>query len=176
MRRRAGAAAIAAASLALAVVAAGPDDEVLASRHLAMPVKGVPRAALRDSFHEMRGDHRHEALDIVAPRGTPVVAMDSGRIEKLFKSVPGGLTIYQFDRDERYIYYYAHLDRYAEGLAEKQKVEKGEVIGYVGSTGNADANSPHLHFTILRVDSDKRWWKGTPVNPFPYLASEPARH
>jgi len=149
------------------------DDHALASRNLLFPLKGVHRAAMRDNFDEGRPGHRHEALDIMAPRGTPVVAVDAGRVAKLFTSAAGGITVYQFDRDETYVYYYAHLDRYAKGLREGQSLERGEVLGYVGSTGNAKPDAPHLHFTIFRLGSDKRWWKGKAVNPFPYLVAQP---
>ena len=105
---------------------------------------------------------------MLAPKGTPVLAVDDGEIVKLFYSVRGGKTIYQFDRSGRYCYYYAHLDSYASGLAEKQQVTQGQVIGYVGSTGNADADAPHLHFAIFRLDArSKHWWKGTPIDPYP---------
>jgi peptidoglycan LD-endopeptidase LytH len=90
---------------------------------------------------------------------------------KLFNSVPGGLAVYQFDRDEQFAFYYAHLDRYAEGLKEGATLKRGDVLGYVGTTGNAPPNAPHLHFTIFKLGPDKRWWKGTPINPYPYLAS-----
>lgn len=156
-----------AASAALAAV----DDDALVSRNLLFPLKGVPRSAMRDNFDEGRPGHRHEALDIMAPRGTPVVAVDAGRVAKLFTSDAGGITVYQFDRDEKYVYYYAHLDRYAKGLREGQRLERGEVLGYVGSTGNAKPDAPHLHFTIFRLGADKRWWKGKAVNPFPFLAT-----
>ena len=145
------------------------DDETLASRGLLFPLKDASRAIFRDNFEEGRPGHRHEALDIMAPRGTPVVAVDGGRVAKLFTSVAGGITVYQFDRDEKYVYYYAHLDRYAAGIAEGKWLERGEVLGYVGSTGNARPDAPHLHFTIFRLGSDKRWWKGKAVNPYPYL-------
>jgi peptidoglycan LD-endopeptidase LytH len=145
-------------------------DEVLFERELQFPVHGAPRAALRDNFDEGRGGRKHEALDIMAPRGTPVVAVDAGRIAKLFTSAAGGITVYQYDREEKYVYYYAHLDRYADGIAEGRWLERGETLGYVGSTGNAKRDAPHLHFTIFRLGADKRWWKGTAVNPYPYLA------
>jgi murein DD-endopeptidase MepM/ murein hydrolase activator NlpD len=109
----------------------------------------------------------HEAIDLPAPRGTPVVAVDDGIIKKLFTSVPGGLTVYQFDRDSTYCYYYAHLDRYAEGLKEGATVKKGDRLGYVGTTGNAPPNTPHIHFTVFRLGPEKRWWEGTPINPYP---------
>ena len=146
------------------------DDDVLAGRGLLFPLKDATRAVLRDNFDEVHGGHRHEALDIMAPRGTPVVAVDGGRVAKLFTSAAGGITVYQFDRDEKYVYYYAHLDHYAKGVAEGRWLDRGEVLGYVGTTGNAPPNAPHLHFTIFRLGPDKRWWKGKAVNPYPYLA------
>lgn len=136
-----------------------------------MPVQGFDAHNLRDTFGDKRVGHRHEALDIMAARGTPVLAADDGKITKLFRSIAGGITIYEEDPSGRYVYYYAHLDRYAGGLAEGQAVKRGEVVGYVGSTGNAPANAPHLHFTIFELGSDKRWWKGKAVNPFPYLVA-----
>lgn len=167
---------VAAASAALGatmlhVRAPAAQDDVLAARELLYPLKGASRSTLRDNFDEGRAGHRHEALDIMAPRGTPVVAVDGGRVAKLFTSAAGGITVYQFDRDERYVYYYAHLDRYAKGLAEGQWLERGQVLGYVGSTGNAKPDAPHLHFTIFRLGPDKRWWKGKAVNPYPYLVA-----
>ncbi len=107
----------------------------------------------------------------MAARGTPVLAVEDGRIAKLFRSVLGGITIYQYDPGERFAYYYAHLDRYADGLAEGAEVRRGQVIGYVGSTGNAPANAPHLHFTIFRLGPKREWWKGEAVDPYPYLAA-----
>jgi peptidoglycan LD-endopeptidase LytH len=143
------------------------DYEVLGARQLAFPIESVDRGTLLDNFEESRGSLRHEALDIVAPRGTPVVAVDDGTARKLFTSVRGGLTVYQFDPDENYCYYYAHLDRYAEGLAEGRQLRKGERVGYVGTTGNAPPQTPHLHFTIFKLGPDKRWWEGVPLNPYP---------
>lgn len=139
-------------------------------RPLIIPVATVTRSAIRDMFDDARGGHRHEAIDIMAPRGTPVIAADDGVVKKLFTSVPGGLTVYEFDPDERFCYYYAHLDRYAAGLHEGQPLQRGEVLGYVGTTGNAPKNAPHLHFALIRLDPDRRWWKGTYVNPYPLLA------
>jgi murein DD-endopeptidase MepM/ murein hydrolase activator NlpD len=147
------------------------DLDDLRGRHLEVPVEGVERKSLRDTFAEGRTGHVHEAMDILAPRGTPVVAVEDGRIEKLFTSKQGGLTIYQFDPSQRYCYYYAHLDRYAAGLAEGQSVKRGQVIGYVGVSGNAAPQTPHLHFTIFKLAADKRWWKGAPINPFPLWAA-----
>jgi murein DD-endopeptidase MepM/ murein hydrolase activator NlpD len=148
-----------------APVMGGPD----APRPMVIPVAGVDRSAMRDMFDEVRGNRRHEAIDIMAPRGTPVIAADDGVVKKLFTSVPGGLTVYEFDPDERFCYYYAHLDSYALGLHEGQLLRRGEVLGYVGTTGNAPKNAPHLHFALIRLDPDRRWWKGTYVNPYPLL-------
>jgi murein DD-endopeptidase MepM/ murein hydrolase activator NlpD len=138
---------------------------------IVMPINGLQAKAVQDTFDQSRGDgeRRHEATDILAPRGTPVHAMVDGVIQKLFLSKPGGNTIYEFDNDAEYCYYYAHLDRYAEGLAERQRVRAGDVIGYVGTSGNADPNTPHLHLAIFRLGPQKHWWQGTPVNPYPTL-------
>ena len=138
---------------------------------LVMPVVGIGPGSLHDSFAEIHSGHRHEAIDILAPRGTPVVAAADGTIRKLFHSVPGGITIYEFDPGETRCFYYAHLDRYADGLAEGQKVAAGTVIGYVGTSGNAPPQTPHLHFAIYRLGPEKRWWEGTPVNPYPSLSN-----
>ncbi|WP_298232390.1 M23 family metallopeptidase [uncultured Azohydromonas sp.] len=148
------------------------DLAVLAERRLLMPVQGMAPAELRDTFNEGRdaGARPHEALDIMAPRGTPVLAVDEGRLVKLFTSVPGGLTIYQFDPSGRYAYYYAHLDRYADGLREGMALQRGQLIGFVGSTGNANPDAPHLHFALFRLGPERQWWKGTAVNPYPLLA------
>jgi murein DD-endopeptidase MepM/ murein hydrolase activator NlpD len=146
------------------------DLELLSRRALLMPVKGVEPKALLDNFDEGRGKRKHEAIDILAPRGTPVLAVEDGRIAKLFTSAAGGLTIYQFDPGQRFIYYYAHLDRYAEGLREGAEVKKGEAIGFVGTSGNAPKNTPHLHFAIFRAGADTKWWKGAAINPYPFLA------
>ena len=141
---------------------------------LLLPVQGIHANQLRDTFNEGRdGNHRgHEAIDILAPRGTPVLAVDDGRIVKLFLSRLGGITLYQFDAAGRFAYYYAHLDRYADGIAEGQTVRRGAVIGYVGSTGNASPDAPHLHFAIFRLGPEKQWWKGEPVNPFGSLGGQ----
>jgi murein DD-endopeptidase MepM/ murein hydrolase activator NlpD len=148
-----------------------PDLDELRRRRLALPVEGIDRKTLRDTFAEGRTGHVHEAIDILAPRGTPVVAVEDGRIEKLFTSKQGGLTIYQFDPGGRYCYYYAHLDRYAAGLAQGQAVKRGQILGYVGISGNAPPQTPHLHFTIFKLAADKRWWQGAPLNPFPLWAA-----
>jgi murein DD-endopeptidase MepM/ murein hydrolase activator NlpD len=143
---------------------------------LIIPVVGVEEGALRDDFHDRRGGGRaHQALDIPAPMGTPVVAADHGTIRKLHLSAPGGITIYQFNTDETLVYYYAHLQRYAPGVIEGKKVVQGEVIGYVGVSGNAPPGTPHLHFSIARLPPTKEWWKGDPVNPYPLLKGSTSR-
>lgn len=137
---------------------------------LLVPVQGVSPDQLSDTFDDARGTDRiHEALDIMAPAGTPVLAVADGPVAKLFDSKAGGLTIYQFDPTGTYAYYYAHLQGYAPGLAEGQLLRRGQVIGYVGSTGNADPSAPHLHFAIFELGPEKRWHEGTPVNPYPLL-------
>lgn len=144
----------------------------LAARRLLIPVKGLKREDLRDNFGEKRGLRRHHALDIMAKRGTPVVAVDDGRVVRVRRHLLGGLTVHQYDPEEKYAYYYAHLDRYAKGLEEGRVIRRGDVIGYVGSTGNAPASAPHLHFAITEMDRQKRWFRGKPVNPYPYLVED----
>ncbi len=139
----------------------------LRDRDLLVPVSGVTRKMLRDSFAETRDKIReHEAIDILALRRTPVIAVDDGTIVKFFTSVRGGLTIYQFDESQSYCYYYAHLDGYASGLSEGDQVKQGQVIGFVGTTGNAPDNTPHLHFAIFLLTDKKEWWQGTAINPY----------
>ena len=142
----------------------------LEGRTLDMPVAGARTIDLRDSFDEARGGTRHhEAIDILAPRGTAVVAVDEGKIAKLYTSKQGGFTVYQFDRDDSHAFYYAHLDRYANGLKEGSYLRRGDPIGYVGTTGNAPPNTPHLHFAIFELGPEKNWWQGKPINPYPFL-------
>lgn len=137
---------------------------------LLIPVQGKSDADLTDTFIDARSEGRsHDAIDIMAAAGTPVLAVADGHVEKLFDSARGGLTIYQFEPSGRYAYYYAHLQRYADGLAEKQSIKRGQVIGYVGSTGNADPAAPHLHFAIFLLGPERRWWEGTAINPYPAL-------
>ncbi|MGX4640005.1 M23 family metallopeptidase [Massilia sp. SYSU DXS3249] len=137
---------------------------------LLVPVEGVAYSALTDTFDQPRGQERHhEALDIMAPKGTPVRAAGDGKVVKLFDSKAGGITLYQFDPAEKHAYYYAHLDRYADGIKEGMQLKRGDVLGYVGVSGNADPNAPHLHFAVVALTPEKQWWKGTPVNPYPLL-------
>ena len=137
---------------------------------LIIPVAGVQPDDLRDTFSDARSDGRtHDAIDIPAAAGTSVLAVSDGRIVKLFQSEPGGTTIYQLSADEKLIFYYAHLQGYASGLAEGKLVRQGEVIGYVGDTGNAGAGNYHLHFSIAIAADPKRYWEGTYINPYPLL-------
>jgi peptidoglycan LD-endopeptidase LytH len=144
--------------------------EDLRNRQLTLPVRGIKRDDLRDTFNETRGSsRRHEALDVLAPRNTPVLAVEDGKIAKLFLSDAGGITIYQFDPSEAYCYYYAHLERYAEGVKEGAPIKRGQVIGYVGTTGNAPRDTPHLHFAIFKLTDDKKWWQGIAIDPYSVL-------
>lgn len=152
---------------------AAPVAPATAPAKLLVPVQGVKADQLTDTFHQPRGEQRqHEALDIMAPTGTPVLAAADGKVVKLFQSKPGGLTVYQFDPGEQYAYYYAHLDRYADNIKEGMDVKRGDVVGYVGATGNADPNAPHLHFAVVALTPEKQWWKGTPLNPFPLMSDQ----
>lgn len=159
------------------VLAIGVDSQVsddfgvLASRNLGLPLPNLKRAEISpDTFGEIRADGKpHEATDIMAPRGTPILAIGDGTVTKLFYSRFGGNTVYEFDPPQIYCYYYAHLDGYAPGTREGMMVHKGDVLGYVGSTGNASPDAPHLHLAIFRLGPEKRWWVGTAINPYPLL-------
>jgi peptidoglycan LD-endopeptidase LytH len=133
---------------------------------LAVPVAGVAPASLRDTYAQARAGHPHEAIDIPAATGTPVYAVDDGTVAMLHPSVPGGLTLYQFDRSGTVAYYYAHLDRYADGLRAGQRLARCDLIGYVGTTGNAAPDAPHLHFAVFVLGPERQWWRGTPMNPY----------
>lgn len=137
---------------------------------LIVPVRGVTRGVLVDTWGQARSEgRRHEGIDILAPRGTPVLAVADGRIVKFFDSVRGGVTIYQFDATDRFVYYYAHLSARATGLREGAQVRQGQLVGYVGMSGNAP--TPHLHFEIQRLTPARRWWEATSINPYPLLVS-----
>jgi len=145
--------------------------ETLRARDLLVPVEGISASQLHDTFNAARSGGRvHDAIDIHAPRGTPVLATTDGSIIKLHHSGLGGITIYQLDDDGRTRYYYAHLDRYADGIAQGVRVTRGQVIGYVGDTGNAAPGDCHLHFAIAILNDVSRWWGGTNVNPFDVFA------
>lgn len=172
-RRLLGTPVVQARSLAVpsaGVIGAGRD----ASAGLLVPVDGISRSQLRDTYNQSRSEGRtHHAIDIHAPRGTPVVAVTDGTIVKLHQGARGGIAVYLLDADGQTRYYYAHLDGYAEGLREGQRVERGEVIGFVGDTGNAQPGDYHLHFSIAILDDAGRWWEGRNLNPYDLL--RPAR-
>lgn len=181
------------ALLANAVIAPTPDDDVaearvarieqveaqakaerrasvITSSRLIVPVSNVATSALTDTWGASRSEGRtHEGIDIMAPLGTPVRAAADGRIVRFFESERGGITIYQFDTSERFVYYYAHLSSRAPGLAEGDVVEQGDVIAYVGESGNAPV--PHLHFEIQRLTPERRWWEAESMNPYPLLVA-----
>ncbi|MEO6247157.1 MAG: M23 family metallopeptidase [Sphingomicrobium sp.] len=144
---------------------------------LAIPVAGIKPGQLTDTFTAARagGARRHEAIDIMAPEGTPVYATAPGTVEKMFESVgKGGLTVYERSPDGRWVYYYAHLAAYAPGLAEGQRLQRGSPIGLVGHTGDASLEGPHLHFAINHMAGGEKWYNGTPINPYPLLAGKSA--
>jgi peptidoglycan LD-endopeptidase LytH len=155
----------------LADLAAGPDELAGLRAVLIVPVAGVERSELHDTFTDGRGDgeRAHEAIDILAPRGTPVLSATDGRLLRLFESEAGGLMVYATDASERFILLYGHLDGYAAGLRDGMPLARGRVIGYVGTTGNAPPETPHLHFGILRGEPAVSWWEGVAVNPYPLL-------
>jgi peptidoglycan LD-endopeptidase LytH len=151
-------------------VATGADSDSINSINLIIPVEGVHPNELHDTFNAARsGGRRHHAIDILAPRGTPVLAAADGEIIRLSWNKAGGNTIYQMNEDRKLIFYYAHLDSYADDLAPGGYARKGDVIGYVGDTGNAGAGNCHLHFSIWVVTDPKKYWQGANINPYPIL-------
>jgi murein DD-endopeptidase MepM/ murein hydrolase activator NlpD len=152
------------------------DIEYVRSRHLELPVAGIRPEQLTDSFDEPRdGSRRHRAIDILAARGTPVLAADDGRVLRVSWNSAGGNTVYATDAEGRIVYYYAHLDHYREALAAGMPVTKGDTLGFVGTTGNAPKDIPHLHFQIMRMPTDGKYWNGEPINPFSILRGEGER-
>ena len=147
-----------------------PFPTIARTAKIIIPVQGIASEQLIDTFSAARSEGRsHDAMDIPAPAGTPVLAAADGEIVKFFDSKLGGITIYQITVDQKYFLYYAHLQRRAEGISEKQLVRQGTVIGYVGDTGNAGVGNYHLHFSISTVSDTNRFWDGTPINPYPIL-------
>lgn len=134
---------------------------------LLFPVPAVSPSAMADSFNDLRGERAHHAVDILAPRHSEVVAVADGSVARLMTSVAGGITVYEWSAGRRFVYYYAHLQGYAADLADGQTVRHGQTLGYVGTTGNAPPNTPHLHFAISRVEKADQWWGGTPIDPYP---------
>ena len=143
----------------------------LREKQLVIPVAGVGPSRIEDTFSAGRdgGERQHNAVDILAPRNTPVIAADDGMILRMSTNALGGITIYAADRDQAFVYYYAHLDHYQRGVSPGQSIQKGDTLGFVGTTGNAPKDVPHLHFQIMIWPSDGKWWNGEPVNPFPVL-------
>lgn len=160
-----------------AALGRAPAEAVVMPSGLAIPVAGVRPAQLSDTFRAARSGGRvHDAIDVMAARGTPVLAAADGVVEKLyFSQGGGGITVYVRSPDRRWSFYYAHLDAYAPGLREGLRVARGDPLGTVGSTGNASPSGPHLHFAIKRMAATDRWWQGTPVNPYPLLAGDGRR-
>jgi murein DD-endopeptidase MepM/ murein hydrolase activator NlpD len=151
-------------------VSTGEAVDYLLSRELAIPVAGTVVSDLRDSFDEGRdGGRVHRALDIMAPRGTPVLSADSGRILRVSANALGGNIIYAIDPLGRVVYYYAHLDAYQPGLVSGMTIARGDTLGFVGTTGNAPKDTPHLHFQVMRMPPDGKYWDGDAINPFPLL-------
>jgi peptidoglycan LD-endopeptidase LytH len=139
--------------------------------NLRFPVAGIDSTRLDDSFAEPRdgGARAHQAIDIMAPRGSAVLAVHDGRILRLSKSAKGGTTIYATDLAEQFVYYYAHLDRYHANIYDGRPLLRGDTIGYVGTTGNAPKDLPHLHFQVMRMPADRKYWAGEAINPYPLL-------
>jgi peptidoglycan LD-endopeptidase LytH len=147
-----------------------PQSGFVGTLHLIIPVAGVTKDQLIDTFTDARSEGRvHDAIDIPAAQGTSVLAVADGQIIKLFQSEKGGTTIYQLSSDRKLIFYYAHLQGYRDGLSEGQFVRQGNVIGFVGDTGNAGPGNYHLHFSIAIANDPKRYWEGTNINPYPLL-------
>jgi peptidoglycan LD-endopeptidase LytH len=151
------------------------DLDALWARQLIVPVEGISRRGLRDNYTARREKGIHGALDILAPKSTPVLAAADCIIGRLFSGPIGGIVIYAYDPDELFVYYYAHLERYRRGLAVGDRVAKGSVIGYVGTTGNASPDTPHLHFQVMKRGTGRAWWDGPPINPFSFFAEGDAR-
>ncbi len=140
------------------------------TQRLLIPVGGIRSDQLTDTFDDARSQGRqHDAIDIMAPRGSGVLAAVDGTVVKLFNSERGGITLYEFGPDQRFVYYYAHLAEYAPGIVEGQQIKQGQLIGYVGSTGDASPDAPHLHFEVSLLGPERHWWRATAINPYPLL-------
>lgn len=164
------------ATAAVLGTSAEEDFEYVRSRKLELPVAGIHSSQLSNSFDEPRdGSRRHRAIDILAPRGTPVLAADDGRVLRVSWNSAGGNTVYATDVDSRIVYYYAHLDHYRDNLVAGVTLTKGDTIGFVGTTGNAPKDIPHLHFQIMRMPHDGKYWNGEPINPYTILRDEAER-
>jgi murein DD-endopeptidase MepM/ murein hydrolase activator NlpD len=143
--------------------------ERLQAKALRIPVAATA-VKLEDTFFAARdGSRQHNAMDILAPRNTPIIAADAGVILRLSTNTLGGVTIYATDNEREFVYYYAHLERYHDGIVTGKTIERGDTLGYVGTSGNAPKDVPHLHFQIMLWPGDGKWWNGEPVNPYPVL-------
>jgi murein DD-endopeptidase MepM/ murein hydrolase activator NlpD len=157
-----------ASALGRSSVSSSETVNYILARGMEIPVAGMTLARLRDTFDEGRdGGRIHRALDILAPRGTPVLSADSGRVLRISVNALGGNTIYAVDPLGRVVYYYAHLDAYQPGLAQGATIARGDTLGFVGTTGNAPKDTPHLHFQVMRMPPDGKYWDGDPINPYP---------
>lgn len=149
---------------------AATEMDYLRSRHLQLPVAGISPASLEDSFDQPRdGERKHNAIDIMAPRGTPILSADDGLVLRLSNNALGGTSLFTVDPAGRVVYYYAHLDRYQDGIVAGKQLAKGDTLGFVGTTGNAPKNLPHLHFQIMQMPADRKYWSGEPIDPFTLL-------
>ncbi len=164
---------VSAGAPALSTVAAAPADATLVAEvgSLYFPVSGMENSPLDDSFHDARdgGARKHHAIDIMAPRGTPVLSVQDGRVLRLSTSDKGGITIYATNLEERFVFYYAHLERYHQNMYAGRPVMRGDTIGFVGTSGNAPKTVPHLHFQMMRMPADGKYWNGEAINPYPLL-------
>jgi peptidoglycan LD-endopeptidase LytH len=151
------------------------DTDYLRFRQIALPVAGADMTRVVDTFADPRdgGERVHRAIDILAPRGTPILSADDGRVLRMSTSTLGGITMYTVDPRNRLVYYYAHLDRYNDAMAPGRSIVKGDTLGFVGTTGNASKDTPHLHFQVMRWPSDGKYWNGEPINPFEALGGLP---
>jgi murein DD-endopeptidase MepM/ murein hydrolase activator NlpD len=150
--------------------AAMSDTEYLRSRHLVVPVAGANMAKVDDSYFEPRdGDRTHRALDILAPRNTPILSADDGKILRMSNSSLGGITMYTVDPSNRIVYYYAHMDHYNDAMSPGKTIVKGDTLGFVGTTGDAPKDTPHLHFQVMRWPADGKYWNGVPIDPYQAL-------
>jgi murein DD-endopeptidase MepM/ murein hydrolase activator NlpD len=147
------------------------DADYLKLRHLLLPVAGADMSRVDDTFLDDRdgGARTHHAIDILAPRGTPIVSADDGRILRMSNSTLGGITMYTVDPEGRLVYYYAHMDRYNDAMSPGRSIVKGDTLGFVGTTGNAPKDTPHLHFQVMRWPADGKYWNGEPIDPFEAL-------
>jgi hypothetical protein len=150
------------------------DADYLMARHILVPVAGADMSKVEDSFSEPRdGDRVHRAIDILAPRGTPILAADGGKILRMNTSPLGGICMYTVGPLGRLVYYYAHMDRYNDAMTPGRIIQRGDTLGYVGTTGNAPKDTPHLHFQVMRWPADNKYWNGEPIDPFGALGGVP---